>query len=213
MRISHKNKFIFFSNPKTGSESLREMLTPYSEELDVSFQETTIENPFYSHISPKEVKKIFYERDCEFDGYCKIVCTRNPFDKLVSLYEMIYRKWPIKPPFNHWLKSTKTYGKGGGGKNYERWRMYGSYSLKNYISDEDGKIIVDKIICLENFEEEIPLLFEDLNINLNSDFKIVKKNVRDRNKKINDYYSEKSKQLVFERYSWEIDKFNYKFPK
>lgn len=212
MRISHKNKFIFFSNPKTGSESLREMLTPYSDILDISYRETTKDNPFYSHISPKEVKSIFNERGYNYDEYYKIVCIRNPFNRLVSLYEMIFRKWPIKPPFYLWLKSTKTNGKGGGGKNYDRWRMYGTYSLKNYISDAQGNLLVDKIICLEDFDKEIPQLFKKLNIELPEDFKVVKKNVRSRKKKVADYYSEKSKALVFERYQWEIEKFNYKFP-
>ena len=27
-----------------------------------------------------------------------------------------------------------------------------------------------------------------------------------------DYYSEKSKKLVYKRYKWEIEKFNYEFP-
>ncbi|OUS02408.1 hypothetical protein A9Q86_03955 [Flavobacteriales bacterium 33_180_T64] len=212
MRISHKNKFIFFSNPKTGSESLREMLTPYSEILDLPFASVTDENPFYSHISPLETKTLFHEKGYNYDDYYKIVCTRNPFNRLVSLYEMIYRRWPVKPPFDLWLKSTKTEGKGGGGKNHDRWRMYGAYSLKNYISDKNGDIIVNKIICLEHFEREIPILFKDLNIELDSGFEIVKKNVRKRKKKAKEYYSEKSKQLVFERYAWEINKFNYKFP-
>ena len=212
MRISHKNKFIFFSNPKTGSESLREMLTPFSEVLDVPFKDTTPDNPFYSHISPLEVKQIFSQEGYNFNDYYKIVCIRNPFNRLVSLYEMIYRRWPVKPPFDLWLKSTEVNGKGGGGKNHERWRRYGTYSLKNYISDENNQIIVDKIICLERFEEEIPQLFKELNIELPSDFRIIKKNVRKRKKKVSDYYSEKSKQLVYERYAWEIDKFNYSFP-
>lgn len=212
MRISHKNKFIFFSNPKTGSESLREMLTPYSDILDVTYKETTKENPFYSHISPLEVKKIFTDKGLDFDEYYKIVCTRNPFNRLVSLYEMIFRKWPVKPPFDIWLKSTRTKGKGGGGKNYDRWRMYGTYSLKNYVSDDDGIILVDKIICLENFNEEIPKLFETLNIDLPTDFEVVKKNVRKRKKSVVDYYSEKSKKIIYKRYKWELEEFNYSFP-
>ncbi|WP_411893953.1 sulfotransferase family 2 domain-containing protein [Winogradskyella sp. A2] len=212
MRISHKNKFIFFSNPKTGSESLREMLTPYSDVLDVPFREVTEQTPFYSHISPLEVKEKFGEMGYNFDAYFKIVCVRNPFNRLVSLYEMIFRKWPIKPPFGLWLKSTKTMGKGGGGKNYDRWRMYGTYSLKNYISDAQGNILVDKIICLEHFNEEIPKLFKTLDIDLPPEFKVIKKNIRKRKKNVPDYYSEKSKELVFKRYKWEIEKFNYKFP-
>jgi len=212
MRISHKNKFIFFSNPKTGSESLREMLTPYSDILDIPYKETTKENPFYSHISPLEVKNIFNAQGFNFDEYYKIVCIRNPFNRLVSLYEMIFRKWPIKPPFDIWLKSTKTKGKGGGGKHSDRWRMYGTYSLKNYISDQHGNILVDNIICLENFNEEIPKLFETLNIDLPPQFKVIKKNVRKRKKKVTDYYSKKSKKLVYQRYKWEIEKFNYNFP-
>lgn len=212
MRISHRNKFIFFSNPKTGSESLREMLTPYSEVLDVQYRDITPKHPYYSHISPLELKNVFLEKGYNFDEYYKIVCTRNPFNRLVSLYEMIYRKWPLKPPFNFWLKSTSPYGKGGGGKNYDRWRMYGTYSLKNYISDGNGKILVDKIICLEKLDIEIPQLFKELNIELPEDFKVVKKNIGIRKKKVSCYYSEKSKQLVFDRYAWEIETFNYTFP-
>ncbi|HZW62688.1 MAG TPA: sulfotransferase family 2 domain-containing protein [Flavobacteriaceae bacterium] len=212
MRISHKNKFIFFSNPKTGSESLREMLTPYSEVFDVPFKEATNKFPYYSHISPKEVKLIFEKEGLNFDEYYKIVCTRNPFNRLVSLYEMIYQNWPVKPPFYYWLKSTKPYGKGGGGKKTDRWRMYGTYALKNYISDDNGRVLVDKIICLENFNTEIPKLFEQLHIPLPTDFKIVKKNVRKRSKPLSKYYSDKSKQLVYERYAWEINEFGYSFP-
>ncbi|MFK7781775.1 sulfotransferase family 2 domain-containing protein [Psychroserpens sp.] len=212
MRLSHKNKFIFFSNPKTGSESLREMLTPYSDILDIPFKNITDENPFYSHIRPVEIKNIFSEKGYNYDDYYKIVCTRNPFNRLVSLYEMIFRRWPIKPPFDLWLKSTKTDGKGGGGKNSDRWRIYGTYSLKNYISDKQGNILVDKIICLEHFDTEVPTLFKSLDIELPNNFKVVKKNVRARKKKVSDYYSEKSKELVFKRYEWEIKKFNYKFP-
>ncbi|MBT8268059.1 MAG: sulfotransferase family 2 domain-containing protein [Flavobacteriaceae bacterium] len=212
MRISHENKFIFFSNPKTGSESLREMLTPYSDVLDVSFKETTEKNPFYSHIRPVEVKKIFTERGFDYDSYYKIVCVRNPFNRLVSLYEMIFRKWPVKPPFYLWLKSTSPSGKGGGGKNSDRWRMYGTYSLKNFISDENGTVLVDQIIQLERFKEEIPQLFKELNLDYSNNLKVVKKNVRKRKKEVKDYYSEKSRQLVYDRYAWEIDKFGYAFP-
>jgi hypothetical protein len=212
MRISHKNKFIFFSNPKTGSESLRAMLSPYSDVFDVHYKDRTDSHPYYSHIRPVELKAIFESQGLDFNNYNKIVCTRNPFDRMVSLYNMIYKKWPVKPPFDYWLKNTQTYGKGGGGKNHERWRMYGTYALQHYIGDENGNPLVDKIICLEHFNEEIPKLFKTLGLPINDDFKIIKKNVRQSEKAVKDYYSQKSIDLVKERYEWEINKFGYTFP-
>jgi hypothetical protein len=213
MRISHKHKFIFFSFPKTGSESLRKMLDPYSDITDVSFKEINEENPFYSHISPPEMELIFKEKGWDFDSYYKIVCIRNPFDRLVSLYEMIYRKWPIKPSFSSWIKKIKNNDEGAGGKNHERWRKYGSYCLKNYISDKDGKILVDKVIKLEEFETAIPELFSSLHIPIDEDFKVVKKNTGTRKNSLNKYYSSKSIEIVLENYLWELENFNYTFDK
>ena len=108
MRISHKHKFIFFCNPKTGSDSFREMLNPYSEiKVNNNSKIQGEKNPFYTHISPIETKKIFKNLGWDYDDYYKVVCTRNPFNKLVSLYEMIYKRYPnfLKPDFKKWVIS------------------------------------------------------------------------------------------------------------
>jgi hypothetical protein len=91
MVISHTYKFIFFSNPKTGSESVREVLSPHAEEEIVSYQEVNEMRPFYSHMSPLEVKREFESRGLNYDEYYRFIFIRNPFERLVSLYEMIYR--------------------------------------------------------------------------------------------------------------------------
>lgn len=210
MRISHKHKFILFSFPKTGSESLREMLDLYSDVKDVSFNDVTLDNPFYSHISPREMKLLFEKFNWDFDSYTKIVCVRNPYNRLVSIYEMIYRNYPIKPPFQLWLKTIRNDGKGGGGKPHEKWRQYGTYSLINFISSENNEILVDRIIKLEDFELEIPKLFEDLKLPLDSQFKIIKKNKGKIKKRIADYYNKKSIDFVKRQYYWELEKFNYR---
>ncbi len=210
MRISHKYKFILFCNPKTGSESFREMLDPYSDiKVNNNVREQGKNLPFYTHISPIETKEIFKGLGWEYGSYFKVICTRNPYNRLVSLYEMIYKRRPsfLRPSFKNWLLNTKNRGDGGGGKDYHRWRKYGTYSLDNLIFDENGNYLVDKVIKLEDFNKEIPSLFSKLNLpELDG---IVKKNV---GRKIitQEYYDEELVSLVQQRYSWELKKFNYK---
>ena len=211
MRISHKYKFIFFCNPKTGSDSFRQMLEPYSDIIvKNNFLNKSEKFPFYTHISPVETRNVFSELGWDYESYHKIICTRNPFDKLVSLYEMIYKNYPrvLMPSFKKWLTLTKVNKEGGGGNDYRRWRKYGTYSLENLIYDDKKKILVDQIIKLEDIENDVPELFSKLG--LPKIKKIVKKNVGKKYKKTQEYYDEELVSLVQQRYSWEINKFNYK---
>lgn len=212
MRISHKYKFIFFSNPKSGSESLREILNPFSDIKDCLYKEKTDENPFYSHITPKEVLEIFEQKGWDYESYYKFICVRNPYSKLVSLYEMIYRRWPIKPPFSFWLKSIKTDGTGGGGKKHERWRKYGAYALENIIFDNKSNMLVDEVLKLENLSKDLPVVLNKIGIENPHKIEIIKKNTKKKKKKIFEYYNDDLIELVKNKYAWEIDEFNYEFP-
>ncbi len=89
MRLSKKHQFIFFANPKTGSDSIRALLDPFSDVKSVTYREITDENPFYSHIRPVEVKAILDRWGWNYDEYFRFTFVRNPWGKLVSLYEMI----------------------------------------------------------------------------------------------------------------------------
>ena len=144
MRISHKHKFIFFCNPKTGSDSFREMLNPYSEiKVNNNSKIQGEKYPFYTHISPIETKKTFKNLGWHYDDYYKVVCTRNPYNKLVSLYEMIYKRYPnfLKPNFKKWVINTKNNKSGGGGKDHQRWRggCAGGWRDSRYWRDGSGR--------------------------------------------------------------------------
>ncbi len=212
MRISHQHKFILFCNPKTGSDSLREMFDPYSDVRVLNnFKNQSEKQPFYTHISPQETKLIFQNLGWNYKDYYKIISTRNPFFRLISLFEMIYKRRPniIKPSFKKWLINTKNNNDGGGGKDYHRWRKYGTYSLENLIFDENEEILVDKVVRLEDFNLEIPKLFKHLD--LPQPKHIIKKNIGKKRKMLSDYYDDELIKLVEERYFWELNKFNYKF--
>ena len=89
----------------------------------------------------------------------------------------------------------------GGGGNME-------HILENLIYDDKKKILVDQIIKLEDIENDVPELFSKPG--LPKIKKIIKKNVGKKYKKTQEYYDEELVSLVQQRYSWEINKFNYK---
>lgn len=225
MLISHRYKFIFFSFPKTGSESVRKLLKPYSDIQGIPYWERSEDHPFYSHISPIEVKEIFQNNSWDYDSYYKFTFIRNPWARLVSLYNMIYYTRPptsiigkIKarihkrsiPAFNEWLHATKPYGSGAGGPKDQRWQVYGSYSLENYILDGDGNELVDEVIKLEEIDERLPALLEKIDIPDHQDLVIPHANRRS-SKKYSDYYDDESRELIYQRYKYDIAKFNYQF--
>lgn len=218
MRISHQYKFIFFSNPKTGSTSLRDLLTPYSDLQEVQYTERTEYNPFYAHITPKEVKEIFLLKNWDFDKYFKFTFVRNPWARLVSLYKMIESgkkrsKQESLPDFNLWVKTIKPFGIGGGGDPYkQRWRVYGTYSIEHYIKDDFDNILVDKVIRLEDIDQEIIPLLKQLNIPNPENIVVPQKNKRQyKSQSYTDFYQKETIQYVEKLYKYDIEKFKYHF--
>ncbi|CAA0327666.1 conserved hypothetical protein [Alteromonas infernus] len=57
MRISHKNKFIWISKPKTGSTSFRNLLDEFS---DVNSTDSGL---FHHHIKLNDLMKVFEEKN------------------------------------------------------------------------------------------------------------------------------------------------------
>lgn len=225
MHISHRHKFIFFSFPKTGSESVRKLLTPFSDIQGIPYWECDEKHPFYSHISPKEVKAIFQKNGWNYDDYYKFTFVRNPWARLVSLYNMIYHtKKPTTllgkvrsllkpnsaPSFKKWLQQIKADGEGAGGAANQRWQVYGSYSIANYILDENRQKLVNEVIKLEEISEKLPVVLKNIGIDSADELTIPHVNTRAR-KKYSTYYDDDTKQLIADRYKYDIERFNYSF--
>ena len=153
MRISHRYRFIFLASPKTGSESMRAFLDPLSDVAGRPILETTDACPFYVHMRAIEVQKAFLRLGWSFDQYYRFVFVRNPWIRLVSLYNMICRlNRGFVPSFESWLRTSKPDGEGGGGRSPERWRRHGTYSLESFAGDENGNLLVDDVFRLEDIE-------------------------------------------------------------
>ncbi len=210
MKISHRHKFIFFSNPKTGSQSVRELLRPISDICGISYPKTTEEFPFYSHMRPIELVEAFEKRGWKFSEYYKFTCVRNPWARAVSLYEMIRRDCPsFRVTFGEWLNQCSSYGIGGGGRDSERWRKYGTYSIWNYAGDTSGNLLVNDVFRTEDlgalpdelYARGIPISSMDRMPRIN------------RGKKVpyQEYYDANLRDLVYRRYEREILEFGYTF--
>ena len=216
MRISHRYKYIFFANPKTGSETVRKILDPHCDVKSVGYRDMNTENPFYVHMLPREASQVFSTLKWDYDDYFKFVFVRNPWARLVSIYEMIFAGYSIKPDFAAWLYQMEPGGTGGGGRDHERWRRFGTYSIDNFIKDEAGKILVDRVIRLEDIEMELPVLLGQLGIPTQEKLVIphLNRNKYDDSGNHSDYkayYTTETRKYVERDYGYDIREYNYEF--
>lgn len=215
-RISHKYKFIFFSFPKTGSESVRKILNPHSDIQAVSFKTTTSENPFYSHITPEETKKIFESKGWKYDEYFKFTCIRNPFTRLYSLYKMRFKNMAPPKSFHEWVRTLDP-----DIKKRKGWTSNGQLSFYNFIHDSEGNMLVDEVIKLEQIDTDLPKVLAKLGIKVK---KVPKENVSEYRKRLQRahdkhrrkfyyraHYTEQTRKMVRNKYRWEIVTYGYKF--
>jgi hypothetical protein len=216
MRISHKYKFIFFATPRTGSTTVRDVLDPYSDVISVHKTEVSEDFPFFNHINPLELKAVFEHRGWDWSSYRKFCFVRNPYDRVVSLY-------------HHYLKIRKE-DKVGGLRGF-LWRMRGSFlpeptfaqyvtrlnvrdrlptSLVNFVGDEKGELMVDKVLQFEEIDHELIKYVKSLGVDC-SYKQVPHLNSSDRTKDYRKYYDDTLKQRVCELYKYEIDHFGYEF--
>jgi hypothetical protein len=211
MRISHRHRFVFFANPKTGSSSVRRFLDPLSDVRPVrNYLERTAENPFYPHMPPAEARVWFRRFGWDFNGYTKFVFVRNPWERVVSLYEHVRRSGAAVPPFDEWVYTVRPYGLGDGAP-WERWRRYGSYSLEHFVKDESGGILVDKVIRLEDIADAFVPFLMKLGLPIDPRKRIPHRNRRPDERPYTAYYDAESVAHIRDLYRYDIVHYGYEF--
>ena len=211
MRISHRYRFVFFANPKTGSSSVRQFLNPWADVLPVrDYRERTADNPFYPHITPLEAQGLFAARGWDFAGYTKFVLVRNPWARLVSLYRHVCEIDPATPGFFDWLFTTEPHGRGGGGEDWQRWRRYGAWSIAHYIGDGAGGTLVDHVLRLEDIATTLKPFLEGLGLPVAA-HEIPHSNRRADARPYTSWYTPAAAGVVASRYRYDIATFGYRF--
>jgi len=221
VRISHRHRFVFLANPKTGSTTVRALLDPHSDIRGRPGDECSAQFPFYNHLPPRELRPVFSERSWDWDSYFKFTLVRNPWARLVSLFEMIRRHegerlagvlpWrDVRRDFATWLKGVDPGGNGAAdGDGRPRVRRYGATTFDAWAGDGGGGEMVDAVLRLEDIEEELPALFSRMGLPAP---RAVPRRARGLYLRSHQrYFDVESRDWVAARYAAEIERFDYRF--
>lgn len=229
MIISHKYKFIFIKTMKTAGTSIEVFLSRHCGDDDIFtpiwphlephcarnhqglwnplrellgakdiyrcaelFKDLRTKRKYYNHIPAAIVEKRTTRNI--WDNYFKFCVERNPWDKTLSHYYMM-------------SKRTE------GGMSFDDYLSRGQFCL-NYprYTDENGVLLVDKVIKYESLVDELAALFGMLNIPFNGTLGVrAKSDYRKDRRPYTEIYSSKQRQTVERAFAKEIEMHNYKF--
>lgn len=217
MRISHRCRFVFLSNPRTASRSIRRLLDEYSDIKSVDQTRTSAEAPFYHHMPASQAKKVFDEKGWDWASYHRFCIVRNPFTRTVSLY-------------HHYLNKRKHIGRGLAPfarlKAIVKYKIMPCMSFSDYILrpgkiqeialpleefvlDEKGKSLVDDILKYEELTQKLPVYLQDIGIDVDPQQipALGSSGIQSYAK----YYDQETQRFVEHLYRYEIDRFEYSF--
>jgi chondroitin 4-sulfotransferase 11 len=203
--INHRHKFIFVHINKCAGQSVRRALPRGTR------GHNTIQ---------------YYLRLLEREGrdpaeYFKFTIVRNPWDKVVSFYHYHQRRkwdifpWTVKnePDFNTFLQRLFVENEGALAHEIFRGRSGDSthhLRLSNsldWVSDADGKILVDFIGRLENLQGDFDTICDRIGIKR----RVLPHVNKSSHKPYWEYYDEASREIVAARFEKDIDYFGYRF--
>jgi len=214
--ISHKHKCIFVEIPKTGTSSIRSIIgKPLTMHLNIwqikcnmehywTSYEKNIINRFmeglYLFLPVGKREKIGRE---QFDSYFKFSFVRNPWARVVSLYNrneglMLKNKMSFDE-FVHWIKYSSSTCV---------LPVPHRYQL-DWLVDPHGNVLVDFIGKFENIQNDWEHICDKTGI---KERKLPHENKNPRNKKhYSEYYNEKTKDIIGKQFDVDIEYFGYEF--
>lgn len=225
--ISHKYKCIFIHIPKCAGTSVESALGHFHGDEKRWFQDHRTIRMYQDDIINLDVIKsrdnifevlrrfkflyiskqpnpnnLLTVTSKEYQEYLKFTIVRNPYRRTISWYENVMRD-PI---------TLSSYGLNEKISFIEFIKKFlGTKQLKSqlyWIKDFRGDVAVDKIIKFENLEEDFEKLVKENFIN--NDIELPHK-LKGKETKLDDYYDEESKLLVYQAYKEELQLFDYKY--
>ncbi|MDG5490134.1 sulfotransferase family protein [Psychroserpens sp. SPM9] len=226
------NDFFWLHIKKAGGESFRKTFTPPyvqtdkvdncrpfialpKEEWNDALNNYRIPLGDYDYKRMLFAKKFLFTPE-EFDNMFKFVIVRNPYDRAVSCWKYFYGYQNISKlitnPRNYYKKLSFQYFLEQLPREWEhkhhRALATHTASMWSDITDRNGKLLVDKILKLENMSDNIDFLNKKLNINI-KEFSHINKSRSDNS--YQKYYNKKTRKIVERYYRDDIENLGYKF--
>ncbi len=187
--------FIFIHIPKTGGSSIEHIL-----QSSGSVEKT------YSHKGIRYILQILKQHKDDIKNYCVFTFVRNPWEKILSSFYFLktYRKkvYDDKYDFTNYIKNVICVKKS---RNIDKIHQIRFLTHNN---QENGNVIVPNIYRFENLQQDWKIIQNKLSLitkmNLSHKFKTLHKHY-------STYYTEKTKNLISERFKKDIELFSYTF--
>lgn len=154
MRISHQHRFVFLSNPQSGSTSIRTALDPYSE------IKSSAEFPYHHHTNARKLKEHFEEQGWDWERYFKFTTVRNPWDRMVARYY-----YGLSNPKSVWHKPATDAGSFAKFLDHPMiLKSSPNSTLQVFAYSTEGTCLVDEILKLEELQDSWPSVIKKLGL-------------------------------------------------
>lgn len=206
--ISHQHRCIFVHIPKCGGTSIEDMLWPEprkTEDLWMGFVDkynNKYQTGGLQHLLARQIRE---EVGADvFEDYYKFSFVRDPWDRMVSQFEytrcrkdlMKFIGLKARDGFKRYLDLIQE-------RKHVQWEKQAEF-----VTDEDGKIIVDFVGRLEDIASGMATVYKELGLDMID----VPHSKKSRRRSCVDYYDDESRDLVSRLYKEDIELFGYEFP-
>jgi hypothetical protein len=200
MIVSRKHKFIYLGINKTGTISIEKALWSYRNKYYhkyLEFKHNIIHKgkPAFKHNPALNIKALIGDR--AWNEYFSFTFVRNPWARTLSEYakHRHNENIPLKQGFTEWVLA--------GGNWLAR-----ENTMKKFVTDENGEIIVDYIGKLENLHEDMKIICAKIGI---EPVKLQHFHKTKNTAGYREMYTEETRRIVTEWVSEDAEMFGYKF--
>ncbi len=213
--ISHKHKFVFIHIPKTGGQSISDVLLKQhgmrwslQGAIDGKFREFLIgprkDNELgpeqLTHLTAEEYLKFGYLDKDRFKNYFKFSFVRNPWKRLVSEY--FFYGYNNKKSFDNFIKNEVWKVRFNKTHNDKQRHLELQY---NFLFDKNDNCLVDFIGRSENLQKDFDKICDRIEIERVQLLRIGKI----KHDSYIKYYNDQTKEIVAKKYKKDIEYFDY----